>query len=73
MALDDLGVSPDRNIIWNTRPYGYQNDFHIFGDILPHEFIGGAEMAEDMRVARISPWTVAEDLRKIIQEKYSDL
>jgi UDPglucose--hexose-1-phosphate uridylyltransferase len=73
MALDDLGVNPNRNIIWNTKPYGYDTEFHIFGDILPYEFVGGAEMAEDMRVVRMSPITAATQLREIITTKYSHL
>lgn len=72
-TLDDIGVDKNRNIIWNTLPYGYDNEFHIFGDILPHEYVGGAEMADDMRVARISPWEVAREIRSIIKQKYENL
>lgn len=68
-AMDVLGVNPNRNLILNTRPYGYDNDFHFFGDILPHEFIGGAEMADDMRVVRLSPLTVANQFRSVIKEQ----
>jgi UDPglucose--hexose-1-phosphate uridylyltransferase len=67
-ALDVIGVNPNRNIILNTRPYGYTSDFHIFGDILPHEFVGGAEMADDMRVVRFSPVETAEKLRETLLE-----
>jgi len=73
IALDDAGVNPNRNMIFNTKPFGYDCDFHIFGEILPHEFIGGAEMAEDMRVVRMSPWLVAEQLQTIIKSKYANL
>lgn len=69
MVLNDLGVNPNRNIIFNTRPHGYKSYFHLFGEILPFENIGGAEMADDMRVVRISPQIFAADAKKIITEK----
>ncbi|MFX1339614.1 MAG: hypothetical protein ACFFDK_13460 [Promethearchaeota archaeon] len=65
-ALDDLNVDENRNIIFNCCPYGYDADFHLFGDIIPHEIIGGAEMADDMRVARKMPEHVAAEIRKLI-------
>ena len=65
-ALDDLGVESNRNIIFNCCPYGYDADFHMFGDIIPHEIIGGAEMADDMRVARKLPEENASELRNVI-------
>ncbi len=69
-ALNDIFANPNRNIILNMKPYGYEKShFHLFGDILPYEFVGGAEMADDMRVARLLPENVAKDLRKIIQKK----
>ena len=68
-AMDELDINSNRNIIWNTRPFGYETDFHIFGDIFPFEFIGGAEMADDMRVVRLSPLDVAKNLRNVILEK----
>jgi UDPglucose--hexose-1-phosphate uridylyltransferase len=74
LALNDLDVNPNRNIVFNTRPYGYDKSFfHVFGDILPYEFVGGAEMSDDMRVVRIAPKTVAGQLREIIQKKYGHL
>ncbi|MCP4764129.1 MAG: hypothetical protein GY870_20315 [archaeon] len=73
MVLNDMGVNNERNIIFNTRPYGYNSYFHLFGDILPYEHVGGAEMADSMRVVRISPKKVAKDARKIIRTKYSNL
>lgn len=69
MVLNDLGVTPNRNIIFNTRPHGYKSYFHLFGEILPYENIGGAEMADDMRVVRISPQVFAKNAKKIIDEK----
>lgn len=69
-ALNELGVNRERNIIINTKPFGYGKAyFHMFGDILPYEFVGGAEMADDMRVARLLPENVANSLRKIILKK----
>ena len=65
-ALDHLNVEENRNIIFNCCPYGYDADFHMFGDIIPHEIIGGAEMAENMRVARKMPEDVAAEIRKLI-------
>lgn len=74
MVLNDLGVNPSRNILFNSKPVGYNSFFHLFGDILPFEFVGGAEMVDDMRVVRMSPKKFAEDCRSIIEEKkYIDL
>ncbi|MHA1527175.1 MAG: hypothetical protein ACTSQD_09085, partial [Promethearchaeota archaeon] len=63
MALDKLSIDSNRNILFNSCPYGYDADFHLFGDIIPHEIIGGAEMADDMRVARKLPNKVAVEIR----------
>ncbi|MEJ2278730.1 MAG: hypothetical protein P8Y70_13430 [Candidatus Lokiarchaeota archaeon] len=41
---------------------------HFFGDIIPHEIIGGAEMAEDMRVARKLPENTAKEIRDMIEK-----
>jgi diadenosine tetraphosphate (Ap4A) HIT family hydrolase len=65
-ALDDLKVEENRNIIFNCCPYGYDAEFHMFGDIIPHEIIGGAEMADNMRVARKMPEDVAAEIRNLI-------
>jgi len=65
-ALDKMNVDKNRNILFTCVPYGYDADFHMFGDIIPHEIIGGAEMADDMRVARKSPYEVAEEIRNAI-------
>ncbi|MFX1237524.1 MAG: hypothetical protein ACFFAS_00075 [Promethearchaeota archaeon] len=67
-ALDKLGVERNRNIILNCCPYGYDADFHLFGDIIPHEIIGGAEMADDMRVARKLPENTAKEIRDTIKQ-----
>lgn len=66
-ALDDLEIERNRNILFNCCPYGYDADFHMFGDIIPHEIIGGAEMADDMRVARRFPEDIAKEIRKAIE------
>ena len=69
LALNDLGINRNRNIVFNTKPHGYDNSFfHIFGDIYPFEFVGGAEMADDMRVVRVSPKAFARDLRETIKK-----
>jgi len=68
IALDKLGIDKNRNILFNGTPFGYDADMHFFGDIIPHEIIGGAEMAEDMRVARKLPESVAEEIREMIRE-----
>jgi diadenosine tetraphosphate (Ap4A) HIT family hydrolase len=68
-ALDDIGIDNNRNILFNCCPYGYDANFHLFADIIPHETIGGLEMAEDMRVARKLPHIAAEEIRKSL-EKY---
>jgi len=65
-ALDTLKIERNRNIIFNSCPYGYDADFHMFGDIIPHEIIGGAEMADDMRVARKLPSEIAKEIRNAI-------
>jgi UDPglucose--hexose-1-phosphate uridylyltransferase len=68
-ALDDNSIDKNRNILFNCCPYGYDADFHMFVDIIPHEIIGGAEMADDMRVARKLPHIAAAEIRKSL-EKY---
>jgi UDPglucose--hexose-1-phosphate uridylyltransferase len=65
-ALDSLKIERSRNIIFNSCPYGYDADFHMFGDIIPHEIIGGAEMADDMRVARKLPENAAREIKDFI-------
>ncbi|MFO8017332.1 MAG: hypothetical protein R6U96_01750 [Promethearchaeia archaeon] len=71
LALDKLEIDQNRNIIFNGCPYGYDANFHLFGDIIPHEIIGGAEMAEDMRVARKLPEDTAEELKEVIKNHES--
>ncbi len=68
-ALDDIEIDKNRNILFNCCPYGYNADFHMFADIIPHEVIGGAEMADDMRVARKLPHIAAKEIRNSL-EKY---
>ncbi len=65
-ALDNLKIDNNRNILFNCCPYGYDADFHMFADIIPHEIIGGAEMADDMRVARKLPEDAAKEIREAI-------
>jgi len=68
-ALDDIEIDKNRNILFNSCPYGYDANFHLFADIIPHEVIGGAEMADDMRVARKLPHIAAKEIRESL-EKY---
>jgi UDPglucose--hexose-1-phosphate uridylyltransferase len=68
LALDNIGIDCNRNILFNSCPYGYDADFHMFGDIIPHEIIGGAEMADDMRVARKLPHIAALEIRNSLEE-----
>ena len=70
-ALDDIKIERNRNILFNSCPYGYDADFHLFADIIPHEIIGGAEMSDDMRVARKLPHIAAKEIRDSI-EKYQN-
>lgn len=70
-ALDGLEIDKNRNILFNCCPYGYDANFHMFADIIPHEIIGGAEMADDMRVARKLPHLAAKEIRESL-EKYLD-
>ena len=67
-ALDDIKVERNRNILFNCCPYGYDANFHLFGDIIPHEIIGGAEMSDDMRVARKLPHIAAKEVRESIKK-----
>ncbi len=64
IGLDNINIDKNRNILFNCCPYGYDADFHMFGDIIPHEIIGGAEMADDMRVARKLPHETAAEIRQ---------
>ena len=63
-AIDDIKIDKNRNLLFNSCPFGYDADFHMFGDIIPHEVIGGAEMADDMRVARKLPHIAAAEIRE---------
>jgi UDPglucose--hexose-1-phosphate uridylyltransferase len=67
-ALDNIEIEKNRNILFNCCPYGYDADFHMFGDIIPHEIIGGAEMADDMRVARKLPNIAAKEIRNSLNK-----
>ena len=68
-ALDKINIDNNRNILFNCVPYGYDADFHMFGDIIPHEIIGGAEMADDMRVANKLPHLAAAEIRNALNHQ----
>ena len=67
-ALDDISIDKNRNILFNCCPFHYDANFHLFGDIIPHEIIGGAEMVDDMRVARKLPHIAAKEIRDSIHK-----
>jgi len=67
-GLDDISIDKNRNILFNCCPFHYDANFHLFGDIIPHEIIGGAEMVDDMRVARKLPHIAAKEIRDSIQK-----
>ncbi len=67
-ALDRLGVTRDRNILFYSNPFGYSSFFHIFVDLIPFERIGGIENLDSCRVSRYSPEDVAMELRNIIEK-----
>ena len=67
-GLDDISIDKNRNILFNGCPFHYDANFHLFGDIIPHEIIGGAEMVDDMRVARKLPHIAAKEIRNSIQK-----
>ena len=62
-ALDKIEIDRNRNIIFNCCPYGYD------ANIIPHEIIGGAEMADDMRVATILPHLAAAEIRNALNKQ----
>jgi len=68
-ALDEVGVSKDRNVLIYSNPYGYKSPFHLFVDIIPFERVGGIEILDTVRVVRVAPEDVAERLKKVIKEK----
>ena len=52
-----------------SNPYGYKSPFHLFVDIIPFERVGGIEILDTVRVVRVAPEDVAEQLKKVIKEK----
>ncbi len=65
-ALDEIDVNENRNIIFNSCPFGYDANFHLFADIIPYEIIGGAEMMDNMRVARKLPEDIAKEIKSVL-------
>jgi len=72
-GMDDIAIDKNRNILFNCCPFHYDANFHLFGDIIPHEIIGGAEMVENMRVARKLPHLAASEIRKSIEKYVNEL
>ena len=68
-ALDAVGVDRNRNVLIYSNPYGYKSEFHLFIDVIPFERVGGIEILDTCRVARVAPEDVAGKLREVIKEK----
>lgn len=67
-AMDRLGITRDRNVLFYSNPYGYDSFFHMFIDIIPFEHVGGIEMLDSVRVARVTPEEAAEQLRSMLEK-----
>jgi len=67
-GLDKLNVERNRNVLIYSNPIGYNSIFHLYIDLIPFEKIGGIEMLDSCRVARIAPEDVAAELREILKE-----
>ncbi|RLJ00568.1 MAG: hypothetical protein DRP08_06490, partial [Candidatus Aenigmatarchaeota archaeon] len=67
-AYDMVGVNQNRNIVIYMNPYGYASYFHMFIDFLPFERLGGIEILDSCRVAKMSPFDVADIMRKSIEK-----
>ncbi len=66
-GLNELKVHPSRNILIYQRPLGYDSKFHVLARIVPYESVGGQEIMDDCRVARINPLDVAAEMREIVK------
>lgn len=66
-AMDRAGVARDRYVLIYSNPVGYNSFFHMFIDFVPFESIGGIEILDSVRVARITPEDVAVILRKALE------
>lgn len=67
-GLDKLNVERNRNVLIYSNPIGYNSIFHLYIDFIPFEKIGGIEMLDSCRVARIAPEDVAAELRNVVKE-----
>ena len=73
LLLTLAGVTPHRNVIFNTLHAGYDTPFHFFGEIFPYESVGGFELSGQLRVSKLSPKTAAINLKKALAELGDDL
>ncbi|MEM0125745.1 MAG: hypothetical protein QXU36_05730, partial [Thermofilum sp.] len=66
IAMDKVGIARDRNVLFYSLPFGYSSYFHLFVDVIPFESIGGIEMLDSVRVARVVPEEAASQLREAL-------
>jgi len=67
-GMDKAGVAHDRYVLIYSNPFGYNSFFHLFIDFVPFEKIGGIEVLDSVRVARIAPEEVARILRSAMSD-----
>jgi len=67
-AMDLADIDRNRNILVYSNPYGYDSPFHVFVEVIPFERMGGIEVLDSCRVARIAPEDTAKLLRETIEK-----
>ncbi len=67
-GLDRLNIDRNRNVLIYSNPIGYNSIFHLYIDLISFEKIGGIEMLDSCRVARIAPEDAAAELKKAMKE-----
>ncbi|QOJ78367.1 HIT domain-containing protein [Infirmifilum lucidum] len=65
-AMDKVGIIRDRYLLIYSNPFGYNSFFHLFIDFIPFERIGGIEILDSVRVARVAPEEAARIIRGAI-------
>ena len=68
-AFNNIIIEKNWSNLFNCHSYGYDSNLYSFVDIIPYEIIGGAEIINDMRVARNLPHIATKDIRESL-EKY---
>ncbi|MFW6272584.1 MAG: hypothetical protein ACOC2U_02240 [bacterium] len=66
-GLNELGIERDRNILFHQLPAGYTSFFHMYGDIIPFDNIGGIERMEHMRVNKTSIPEYVEQMKEVLR------